>query len=188
MEVESCSYCFGCIGLRNKQYCVLNKQYEKDERHKIVDSIFASMEKEGTFGKFFPAWMNPYYFNDTCSVLIDDSFTKEEVEADGYLWRDEEIKVDIPEWMEVVEVDELEKYEGRKPSPQTSLQDSPLAPLSEGEAKWWIDPAILKKVIRNQDGNVYRIIKMEYDFLIKYELPLPRKHWLERLKGHFKVM
>ena len=50
-----------------------------------------------------------------------------------------------------------------------------------------IDPAILKKVIKDEKGNVYRIIKMEYDFLMKHGLSLPRKHWLERLKGHFRV-
>jgi hypothetical protein len=31
------------------------------------------------------------------AYLIDDSFTKEEVEKDGYMWREENIKVDIPE-------------------------------------------------------------------------------------------
>jgi len=46
--------------------------------------------------------------------LIDDSFTKEEVMAEGYLRRDEEIKVDIPEWMEVVKSDELSTFEQRK--------------------------------------------------------------------------
>jgi hypothetical protein len=50
--------------------------------------------------------MNPFYFNDTAASLIED-FTKEEVEAEGYLRRDEEIAVDIPEWMEVVEVGDL---------------------------------------------------------------------------------
>jgi hypothetical protein len=61
---------------------------------------------------------------------------------------------------------------------------------NESEAEdlvWAIDPAILKKVIRDEEGNVYRVIKMEYDFLVKHGLPLPRKHWLERLKGHFRV-
>jgi hypothetical protein len=28
---------------------------------------------------------------------------------------------------------------------------------------------------------------MEYDFLVKHGLPLPRKHRLERLKWHFKI-
>ncbi len=48
--------------------------------------------------------MNPFYFNDTAAYLIDDSFTKEEVEAEGYLRRDEKIKVDIPEDAEIVYV------------------------------------------------------------------------------------
>lgn len=55
------------------------------------------------------------------------------------------------------------------------------------DTSWWIDPTILKKVIRDEDGNVYRIIKMEYDFLMKHGLPLPRKHWLGRLKEHLRI-
>lgn len=65
------------------------------------------MEQDGTLGSFFPASMNPFYFNDTAAYLIDGSFTKEEVEAAGYLRRDEEIKVDIPEGCETVSVDQL---------------------------------------------------------------------------------
>ena len=187
MTMDTCSYCFGCIGLRNKQYCILNKQYTKEVWHRLVDQIFASMEQEWTFWQFFPGWMCPYYFNDTCSVLIDDSLSKQEVEAAWYLWREEEIKVDIPEWMEVVEVSELGEYEGNK-SPQPPFIKGGDDASSWGDGQiWWIDPAILKKVIRDEEGNVYRVIKMEYDFLMKYGLPLPRKHRLERLKGHFRV-
>ena len=82
---------------------------------------------------------------------------------------------------------ELGKFEGWRPLPQSSLQDSPPTPLSEGGAKRWIDPEILKKVIIDEAGNAYRVIPMELEFLRKYGLPLPRKHRLERLKGHFKV-
>jgi hypothetical protein len=39
------------------------------------------MEKNGTLGDFFPASMNPFYFNDTAAYLIDPTFTKEEVIA-----------------------------------------------------------------------------------------------------------
>ena len=99
--------------------------------------------------------------------------------------------MDIPDWMEVVEVSELGEYEGWENSPRPSG-----TPLTEGgitsiandtNSERHIDPAILKKVIRDEEGNVYRVIKMEYDFLLKHGLPLPRKHWLERLKGHFRV-
>lgn len=50
-----------------------------------------------------------------------------------------------------------------------------------------IDPSILDKIIIDEEGNYYRIVKMEYDFLVKYGLPLPRKHRLARLKQHFDL-
>jgi hypothetical protein len=88
------------------------------------------MEKDGTLGQFFPAQMNPFYFNDTAAYLIDPSFTKEEVEAAGFLWRDEPVKVDIPADLAQVNVSDLDKYEGY-----------------DENGKRHIDESILKKVI-----------------------------------------
>ena len=79
--LNDCSFCFGCIGLKNKSYCILNKQYTKEERYEKVDEIFSQMDADGTLGEFFPATMNPFYFNDTAAYLIDPTFTKEEVTA-----------------------------------------------------------------------------------------------------------
>jgi hypothetical protein len=110
-NLESCSFCLWCVWLRNKQYCILNKQYTKEEWYEKVDQIFAQMEKDGTLWQFFPASMNPFYFNDTAAYLIDPSFTKEEVTAKWYLWRDEPIKVDIPEGAQTVTIEELDKFE-----------------------------------------------------------------------------
>ncbi len=67
--LESCQYCFGCIGLKNKSYCILNKEYTKEERYEKVDEIFTQMEGDGIFGKFFPASIDPFYFNDTIASL-----------------------------------------------------------------------------------------------------------------------
>ena len=75
------------------------------------------MEAEATLGEFFPASMNPFYFNDTLAYLIDDSFTKEELAADGYLWRDEAIRADIPEGMKIVKNTELDQYQGFRETP-----------------------------------------------------------------------
>ncbi len=122
--LEQCSYCLWCIWLKNKSYCILNKQYTKEERYDKVDEIFTQMEKDWTLWKFFPWNMNPFYFNDTAAYLIDDTFTKEEVEAEGYLRRDEKIKVDIPEGAEIVR------------SYSTSTQNKPpLDPLLAGGAE-----------------------------------------------------
>jgi hypothetical protein len=114
--------------------------------------------------------MNPFYFNDTAAYLIDPTFTKEEVEATGYLRRDTPIKVDIPANAELVKSSDLDHYEG-----------------FNNEGKRIINESILKKVIIDDTGNCRRIVKMEYDFLVKYSLPLPRKHWLERMKENFRI-
>ncbi|MDP2669890.1 MAG: hypothetical protein Q8O99_02570 [bacterium] len=53
---------------------------------------------------------------------------------------------------------------------------------SNDTAERTIHPDILKKVIRDEQGNYYRIIPMEYKFLKKHGLPLPRVHRLDRLK------
>ncbi|MEK7524500.1 MAG: hypothetical protein AAB588_05745 [Patescibacteria group bacterium] len=38
---------FGCIGLRNSEYCVLNKQYSKEEYEDLVPRIIQHMQKTG---------------------------------------------------------------------------------------------------------------------------------------------
>jgi hypothetical protein len=167
--MEWCSYCLGCIGLKNKSFCIFNKQYTKEEWLEKANEIFSQMDAEWTLWQFFPWYMNPFYFNDTAAYLIDDSFTKEEVTAEWYLRRDEEIKVDIPAGSEVVKVSELNNFQ-----------------WFDSEWNWKIDPEILKKVIVDEKWNSYRIIKMEYDFLMKYWLPLPELHWLDRIKLGFK--
>lgn len=111
-----------------------------------------------------------FYFNDTAACLIDDSFTKQEVTAAGYLRRDEAITVDLPDGVTVVKSADLWAYEWLDPEWNRS-----------------IDAEILKCVIQDDEWNCYRIIPMEYKFLMKYALPLPRKHWLERLKASFKM-
>ncbi len=203
--LESCSFCLGCIWLKNKQFCILNKQYSKEDRYEKVDEIFWQMEKDETLWEFFPASMNPFYFNDTAAYLIDPSFTKEEVTAKWYLWRDEPIKVDIVEWAKVVKTSELSSYEWwQHASSWTIVKDAhkevPLGWLPEWEwdsstplslrSEWrkrHIDSEILNVIIQDESWNVYRIVKMEYDFLMKHWLPLPRTHRLDRMKENFSI-
>ncbi|MBI3335733.1 MAG: hypothetical protein HY001_04515, partial [Candidatus Portnoybacteria bacterium] len=54
---------FGCIGIRNKQYCVLNKQYSKEEYEALIPKIIDQMNdvpyrdaqgREYHYGEFFP--------------------------------------------------------------------------------------------------------------------------------------
>lgn len=149
------------------------------------------MEMEWTLWEFFSWSLCPFYFNDTSAILIDGSFTQEEVEAKWYARRDENLKTDILPWVEVVKSIDLVEYEWRGDSLGWTSQDPTATPLDDdglqNKKQRWINPEILKKVIQDEEWNLYRIIPMEYKFLKKYGLPLPRTHWFERLKQHFKL-
>ena len=164
----NCSYCLGCIWLKNKSFCILNRQFTKEERFEKIDEIFTQMERDWVLWDFLPWSMNPFYFNDTVASLIED-FSKEEVLQDWYLWRNDEIKVDIPDWAQILDGKYLNEYQ-----------------WFDMSWKWTINPEILNKVIKDEKGNIYRIVSMELEFLQKYWLPLPEIHWLDRIKLWFK--
>ena len=170
MLLSECSFCIWCIWLRNKEYCILNKQYTKEEWYIQAEKIFSQMDDKWILWDFFPWWLNPFYFNDTVAHIIDDTFTKEEVDKDWYMWRNTEIKVDIPQWVDIIKTNDLNNYQ-----------------WFDEKWNWHINPDILKKVIKDENWNVYRIVKMEYDFLVKHWLPLPELHWFDRIKLWFNI-
>jgi hypothetical protein len=100
---ESCytsSYLFGCVGLRNKQYCIFNKQYTKEEYEVLVPKIIQHMngmpfvDKKGRvykYGEFFPTELSTFAYNET---LAQEYFplSKEEALAKGYNWRESDTK------------------------------------------------------------------------------------------------
>ena len=53
-----CEYCFGCVGLKKKKYCILNKQYNKKEYEALKDKIVSDMRTRGEYGKFLPYSMS----------------------------------------------------------------------------------------------------------------------------------
>jgi len=59
------SNCFGCIGLRNKSYCILNRQYTKEEYESLLPKIIAHMTSSKERGEFFPVTLSPFAYNET---------------------------------------------------------------------------------------------------------------------------
>ena len=103
-EIQYSHYCgsssnlFGCIALRNKQYCILNKQYSKEEYEELVPKIIEHMNhtyysgEKGRiyrYGEFFPIEFSPFGYNET---VAQEYFplTKEEALKQGYKWKDRE--------------------------------------------------------------------------------------------------
>ncbi|MDR0650600.1 MAG: hypothetical protein LBG59_04275 [Candidatus Peribacteria bacterium] len=56
----SCHHCFGCVGLRNQSYCILNKQYTKEEYERRVTQIIEHMQRTGERGEFFHPSLSPF--------------------------------------------------------------------------------------------------------------------------------
>ena len=102
--IEYCHYSigchdlFGCIGLRNKSYCIFNKQYSKDEYFELREKIIEHMDKmpyvnkNGVvykYGEFFPIEFSPFTYNES---IIQEIFplSKEKALATGFRWRERE--------------------------------------------------------------------------------------------------
>lgn len=56
---------FGCIGLNHKQYCILNKQYSREEYEVLLPKIVEHMRKDAEWGEFLPAKISPFAYNET---------------------------------------------------------------------------------------------------------------------------
>lgn len=63
--LQNCSNCFGCVSLINKEYCIFNVQYSKEEYQKLVEKIKSRMKEDGEYGEFFPLDTSPFPYNDT---------------------------------------------------------------------------------------------------------------------------
>lgn len=82
---------FGCTNMRRNEYCILNKQYSKEEYFALKEKIIEHMKKTGEWGEFFPMKNSLFAYNES---VANDYFpiTREEALAQGLKWLDEEIR------------------------------------------------------------------------------------------------
>jgi hypothetical protein len=62
-----CQNCFGCISLHRKQYCILNKQYKKEDYFRKVAEIKTQLIEKNLYGKMFIPSVFP--LEDTVAVM-----------------------------------------------------------------------------------------------------------------------
>ncbi|MEE8131563.1 MAG: hypothetical protein V3T98_00740 [Candidatus Paceibacterota bacterium] len=65
VECNNCQYCFSCFGLKNKKYCIFNKQYSEEEYWQIIDRIKSQILQNREYGEFFPLSMSPHPYSDS---------------------------------------------------------------------------------------------------------------------------
>ncbi|MBI2415776.1 MAG: hypothetical protein HYV33_03890 [Candidatus Kerfeldbacteria bacterium] len=87
-----CDHCFtshdlfGCIGLRQQQFCILNTQYSAVDYKKITRQIIADMTQTGEWGEFFPISLSPFAYNETVAQEYF-SLTEAAIKANGWQWQ-----------------------------------------------------------------------------------------------------
>jgi hypothetical protein len=80
---------FGCVGLRKKSYCILNKQYSKEDYENFKRTLIRHTQDNGTYGEFFPLSLSPFGYNEAC-VQEQFPLTKDQALAQGFKWEDTE--------------------------------------------------------------------------------------------------
>lgn len=113
-DIMYSSYCvssnnlFGCIGLKHKSYCILNKQYTKEEYEDFRPRIIEHMKKTGEFGEYFHPKMSYFCYNET---VAQEYFplTKEDALARGYRWREKDPKNYLPPTNEILACEDCGK-------------------------------------------------------------------------------
>jgi hypothetical protein len=137
--------CFGCTGVRKTEYCILNKQYTKEEYEKLVPKIIEHMKKTGEWGEFFPIQLSPFGYNEANAQFFYP-LTKKETLQRGWKWYDEV---------------------------QTTKYDGPIIDVPENIND--VTDDICKQILTCEaTGKNYRIQKAELDFYRKMNLPVPR--------------
>ncbi|EKD76369.1 MAG: hypothetical protein ACD_43C00138G0004 [uncultured bacterium] len=90
----NCHDCFGCVGLRNAQYCLLNKPYSKEEYERLLPRLIEQMkavpftDKMGRtyrFGEYFPTELSPFAYNETAAQEYFP-LTAAETQAQNWQW------------------------------------------------------------------------------------------------------
>ena len=77
------NYCFGSVGLRKKDYCILNQKYNKDSFEKLRAQIVEDMRERGEYGEFFPVDISTFGYNES-AALEQFPLSKEEALATGF--------------------------------------------------------------------------------------------------------
>ena len=170
--LDGCKDCFGCVSLRHKQYCILNKQYTKEEYEVLVPKIIEHMKKTplrspsgsyegqaGEWGEFFPTAISCYAYNET---VAQEYFplTKEAVEKWGWKWKEED--------------EEQRQYLGPLIEVPDRIQDVP-------------DDISQKILTCEVTKRPFKVLPQELRFYRTMGIPLPRRCFDQRHKDRMAL-
>ncbi|MDD5041187.1 MAG: hypothetical protein PHX87_02855 [Candidatus Peribacteraceae bacterium] len=153
---HGCRDCFGCVGLRKKQYCILNRQYTPEAYECLAAEIVAHMRATREWGEFFSTECSPFAYNDTLAQEIFP-LGAEEATKQGWAWRFGE--EEVPKVSKIIPAEKL----------PDRIDDIP-----DDIVNWAIECEATKRP--------FRIIKQELEFFRRMRLPVTHFHPDERHK------
>ncbi len=150
IDTKNSQYCFWCAWLNSKQYCILNKQYTKEEYERLVPKIIKQMQQDWEWWEFFPSNLSPFWYNET---VASEYFPLTEVEAleKWFNWSD--YQAPFPKVEKIILASKLPEI----------IRDIP-----DDILNWAIECEVTQKP--------FKIIKQELDFYRKHNLPIPKRH------------
>lgn len=173
------SHHFGCVSIGKPEYCILNRQYTREEYEKLKAQIINDMNANPyisvqghmyRYGEFFPPEFSPHAYNDSFASKFFP-IKKDEVLKRGLKWYEPEEK----EYAITIKPEDLPDH----------IKDA-----SETIIKEVIGCATCKRG--------FKIIAQELQFLKQHNLPLPRRCpfcrigekidvWVQNMKLHDRI-
>jgi hypothetical protein len=168
LDCDHLNNSFGCISMRKKEYCILNKQYSKESfdnlKSKIVEQMneMPYIDKKGRvykYGEFFPIELSPHSYNET---LAQEYFPLDENTAKnlGYTWDTMEDK----NYMPTLTYKDL-------PDNIDEVTENILSEIILCQA-WDEDK---EKAKNHKCTKAYKVTRDELTMYRKLNIPLPRK-------------
>lgn len=174
-DLAYCTFCekssnlFGCVGLRNREYCIFNKQQSKKRYLRLKSDIIEHLKTRAVWGKFFPASFSGFAYNQSSA---DEYMPLSRIPAKmmGFRWDDQ---------LEFIRPSEL--LGGTEQAPDRRFSEIPnsLADVSES--------AILEAIyICEISGRPFRITSDELSLYRILSVPPPTRAFEQR--HHERVM
>jgi hypothetical protein len=164
-DVVNTEYCFwaissknnfGCINLKRKSHCILNKEYSPEEYEKLKTQIIEDMKKNPyidergrvwSYGEVFQPIFCKFAYNNSNAMKFIPK-TREQALNEGYIWNDEE----------------------------NLSMASTIKPADLPETIKETNDSILNQIIECANcARSYKVVQGELDLLRKMGLPVPHE-------------
>lgn len=136
---------FGCVCTQRKQYCILNRQYSKDDYEQLRLKLIAHMKTTGEWGQFLPKDLSCFGYNETCAQEYYP-ITQQQAIKSGFNWYDG---------------DNTNSYQGPTTTIPDMIDQTP--------------DTISREILTcNSCNKNYRVVTQELTFYRDNHIPLPR--------------